>query len=269
MLSKVANRVRRPSLQDTTIPSPRIHLEVVDCAPDLLRWGDFSTPFPHVAVGGYKKYYASSIPQVVEAPNYCPQLSQESNPHPSCDIPPSSLLFFIPPPTTRPLTIVHEISMESMTPQKPQNLSIRTNTTGSLRRKRRRLLRTPSIERDFAIYAQYLATSRPSSDEITTIPSIDRTLSQRSAHSHSDSIHSHCSVQSDLSNHSESMGSECSNHSDFPITPSTSVDSGDDHEGYILVRRQLEKEKPYETLKRPVSSSSFSTARSYLSDSDT
>lgn len=265
MLSKVTNRVRRPSLQDTTVLAPRTQLDVVDCAPDLLRWGDFSTPFPHVAVGGYKKYYASLIPEVVEAPNYCPRLSQESNPHPSREILPSSLLFFIPPPTARTLTIVHEVSMESMTPQKPQNLSIRTNTTtGSLRRKRRRLLRTPSIERDFAIYARHLLASSLSGDETTTIVSIDRTLSQGSVHSHSDSTHSHSSVQSDLSSHSESMSSECSNHSDFPITPSTSVDSGD--ESYVPVRRQLEKEGPYETQKRPVSSSSFSTARTNLSD---
>lgn len=264
MLSRVSNRVRRPSLQDTTIPPPRIQLEVVDCAPDLLRWGDFSTPFPHVALGGYKKYYASSIPQVVEGPIYCPPLSREPNPYPSREIPATSLLFFISPPITRPLTIIHEASVESMTPQKPQNLSIRT----SLRRKRRRLLRTPSIERDFPIHTRHFLASSSSGDETTTSSSsIDRTQSQRSAHSHSDSTHSHSSVQSDLSNHSESMSSECSNHSDFPITPSTSVDSGD--EGYVLVHRQLEKEGPYETQKRPDSISSFSTARTNLSDSDT
>jgi len=263
MLSKVTNRVRRPSLQDTTTLAPRIQVDVVDCAPDLLRWGDLSSPFPHVAAGGYKKYYANSIPEIVETPNYCPPLSQEPNSYPSREMPPTSLLFFIPPPTTRPLTIIHEVSLESITPQKPQSLSIRTDsTTNSLRRKRRRLLRTPSIERDFCVYARHLLTS--SGDETTTSSSIDRTLSQRSAHSHSESTHSHSSIQSDLSTQSESMGSECSNYSDVPITPSTSVDSGD--EDYVHVRRQLEKEGPYETRKRPDSSSSFSTAKTNWSD---
>lgn len=270
MLSKVSNRVRRrSSLQDTTIQTTRIQLDVVDRAPDLLRWSDFSRPFPRVTMGGYKKFYAGSIPEIADAPNYCPQLSQEPDSYPSRGIPPTSVLFISPPTPTRPMTIIHEVSVESMTPQKPQNLSIKTNTPigNSLRRTRRRLLRTPSIERDFAVLARQFLISTPSGDdETTTISSIDRTLSQRSAYSHSESsTHSHSSsVQSDLSSHSESMGSESSNQSDFPITPSTSVDSGD--EGYVLLRRQLQKEGMYETLKRPDSRSSFSTAKTNLSD---
>jgi len=266
MLSKVSNRVRRPSLQDTTIHTTRIQLDVVNRAPDLLRWGDFSSPFPHVTAGGYKKYYDGSIPEIADTPNYCPRLSQEPDPYPSRGMPSTSLLFISPPTSTRSVTIIHEVSVEPMTPQKPQNLTIKTNTAigGSLRRTRRRLLRTPSIERDFAVLARQFLISTPSGDDTTTISSIDRTLSQRSAYSHSESSHSHSSVQSDLSSHSESMGSEGSNQSDFPITPSTSVDSGD--EGYVLLRRQLQKEGTYETLKRPDSSSSFSTAKTNWSD---
>lgn len=221
-------------------------MDVVDCAPELLRWSDLSTPFPPVAMGGYRRYYLNAMPTILEAPSYSPRLSQEPNPYPAREMPPKSPLFSIHTPPKRPLTVIHEASMDPMTPRKPRNLS--------LRRQHRRLLRTPSIERDFAVHARHLLASSLSGDE-TPSSSIDRVRSHRSSYSHS-------SAQSDLSNQSESTYSDASNNSNFPITPSTSVDSED--EGHAFVSRQSEKEGPCQQ-KRPVSGSSFSTARSDFS----
>jgi hypothetical protein len=217
-------------------------MDVVDRAPELLRWCDFSNPFPPVAMGGYRRYYINSIPTILEAPSYCPLLSQEPNPYPAREIPPTSPLFSSPAPPKRPLTVIHEPSVDPMAPRKPRNLS--------LRRQHHRLLRTPSIKRDFAVHAQHLLASSPSS--------IDRTWSHRSSHSHS-------SAQSDLSNQSDSMHSDASNNSNFPITPSTSVDSEDEDYIFVFVDGQLETKGTYEQ-NRPLSGSSFSTARSNFSD---
>ncbi|KAF8964779.1 hypothetical protein BDZ97DRAFT_1814441 [Flammula alnicola] len=250
MLSKVSRRVRRASVQEITIVEPRA--QAVDSAPDLLRWSDFASPFPPVAYGGYTRHYVSKTPKDAEAPSYSPVLSHYPDSNSSSrDIPPRSPLFFSPS-LKKSLSIIHEVSMESMAPKRPPNLTVSTNTTPTLlRRQRRRLLRTPSIERDFAVHARHLFASSLSVNDTSFL---NTPSSHRSAHSHSSSSHS---------GHSDSNHSD-SNHSDYPITPSTSIDSGD--ESNLFEEGRLEKGCAEEIPNRPDSRSSFSTARSGFSD---
>ena len=230
MFSKVANRVRRGSIErdlPTPSPSPTEQQQViqVDIAPALLRWSDFSTPFPSVSVGGYSRFYTthSKIPESVE-PFHIPLLSQHPAPSPSSEIPLKSLLFNTPKP--RCLHTIREVSLESLTIHKPKNLTINTNTSPpirSLKRRRRRLLRTPSIERDFILVGGKWQSPSDTRSIDTSEVSTDA--------SSADVAPSPCSAFSEDSqlSHDEPFDS---NRSGSPITPSTSISGENDGEWF-------------------------------------
>lgn len=290
MLSKVSNRVRRrPTNRDgPTEPAT----QMVTIAPDLLRWSDFLNPFPPVASGGYTRYYAIRAPEDANArtPEYCPLLSHypesssSSAPREILITSKPSLFNFPPPlppaslPQNRSLSIIHEASMESMIPIKLSNSSAsELSTPLSLRRKRRQLLRTPSIERDFANISRHLFSSSTTSlNEVSSIAVHTPSSSFSRYSDHSRRSGSSGSDSTDLS--VESNDSGISNHFDiYPITPATSVDSGNDEDyGNILVLRDTGQFdvsaecakilKAEVSPQRPDSRSSFSTARSEFSD---
>ncbi|PPQ86420.1 hypothetical protein CVT25_003543 [Psilocybe cyanescens] len=252
MLSRVAKRVRRQSLTQPVEPWTEIVAECVQDAPDLLRWSDIpDTPFPRVAMGGYARFYANSTLQFPLSPSFCPILSQCPEGSPSKQVPSTSPLF--PPPSKQQrLTVIHEASRETVaSTSHTRNMSTSTSKSPkSLRRRRRQLLRTPSIERDFAVHAQHLFASNTSVNEMS---SLESPTSPGSAHSHS---HSHSSSDS------HSSQSE-SHHSEEPTTPTTSVEGGDDSESFPLESPLQDNWEDKDSLsKRPESGSSFSTAKS-------
>ncbi|KAJ3503390.1 hypothetical protein NLJ89_g8456 [Agrocybe chaxingu] len=271
MFSKVTSRAKRHSVQEIpntqrTEPLPK----PVDTAPELLRWSDFAYPFPPVAFGGYVKYYRThTAAQQPQAPTFCPTLSRHPEPSPSRLAPATSPLFFIPP--KRRLSVIPEASMESMTPRKSRNLSITTSNspTMSLRRRRRRLLRTPSIERDFAVHARHLFAPSISSSESES--------STGSSLSHTSTGFTHSpSPSSDGSSQCDSSQSDFT-YSGYPITPTTSIE-GEIERVDIFGEAQMDTDLPQLELefgcstsfdlmpKRPESWSSFSTAMSSFSD---
>lgn len=254
MLAKVSKRVRRRSIQECSTSSREQWTTVVDTPPDLVRWCDFADPFPLIAPGGYARYYASVGPKIAEAPHYCPLLSQCSDSNLSVRETPRQVPLFSQPPA-RTLGTIREASMESMTPKRPMSLTVSTSAPTSLRRQHRRLLRTPSIERDFAVYGHHFLSSTGLG---ATPPG-----SHSSAHLHSPSAHSR-SASSD-SAHSESNHTE-SAHSEYPVTPSTSVDSDDEFGDNMFARVLYKHDCMDELLQRPDSRTSFSTAKSGFSD---
>ncbi|KAF5325516.1 hypothetical protein D9619_009707 [Psilocybe cf. subviscida] len=249
MLTKVTNRVRRRSLTEGGTIAYRI--QAVTVAPDLLRWSDFANPFPPVALGGYSRYYASKThsPPAGQESTYCPELSRHpdfasstssssSKPSPTGVSGPSSLKTPLFPlsskpeepstPPKRSLTIIREASRESMSPG-----SARAAGQSSLRRRRRQLLRTPSIERDFAVTARHLFSSStsslypPSSDFTTPTKG---TASPFPLHIRSISTGSDESHGSEDSHHTSS--DESAQSEEYPITPTISMDSGEVRKGY-------------------------------------
>ncbi|KDR77211.1 hypothetical protein GALMADRAFT_139223 [Galerina marginata CBS 339.88] len=312
MLSKVTNRVRprRPSLQfETSTSPPEPKPERLHEAPALLRWSSFSDPFPSVALGGYTRYYSKIQPDFThsfsKSPMFCPILSHYPERSPSRETPATSPLFSLtPPPKQRSLTVIHEVSIESISAKKPRNLSVTISTSPSastsksatsltrsptsLRRRRRQLLRTPSIERDFGINSRHLFGSRSlsvsanhnsddsSSMDANTPLSISLSLSTSTSTSMSTSVSHGYSRSSD--SHSSQSDSSHSHQSEYPITPSTSVDSGEEGDVFAgtylekgWIQRALEPESESElvgVLRRPDSRTSFSTAKSDFGDEE-
>ena len=259
MFAKVARRVRRRSAGSITLP-PQEAVIQVDIAPELLRWADFSTPFPSVSLGGYSRFYKTHTTSDPEPLLFCPLLSQQPEPSPSSEIPRKYPLF----DTLRrkSLPLIREASLESLASNlKPKDLTITTSTTPlrSLKRRHRQLLRTPSIERDFALIrcqspSNTSITINNVSDDATTPTPTDTPPSPRSNYS-SESRSSH--------NRSDS------NHSEFPITPASSI------EGDILSTEFLDKlpsistphtEYESELETGPISPSSCYTVKSCFQD---
>jgi len=263
MFSKVANRLRRRSPQEK-LPSisPTQELFRVDVAPELLRWSDFSTPFPTVSMGGYSRFYATytiSKSTSTASLDFCPLLSQQPEPSPSSEVPLKSPLFAT---LHRPcLPVIPEVSLESLIPTKPRNLTISTGATPhshSLKRRGRRLLRTPSIERDF-VHGRCQSPSDTSItiSELSATSSTDIAPSPRSPSSSDTNL---CHDRSD------------SNHSEFPITPSTSIDSENDDKRFSIEllddKFSIHNNESESVITRPISSmlSSFCTAQTEFSE---
>ncbi|KJA25316.1 hypothetical protein HYPSUDRAFT_37814 [Hypholoma sublateritium FD-334 SS-4] len=257
MLAKVSKRVRRRSIQEFSTSSREQWTTVVNTPPDLVRWCDFADPFPLIAPGGYARYYASVGPKIAEAPHYCPLLSQCSDNLSVRETPRQTPLF--PQPPARTLGTIREASVESMTPKRPISLTVSTSAPTSLRRQHRRLLRTPSIERDFAVYGRHFLSSTASRTGAGATPP----GSHSSAHLDSPTAHSR-SASSD-SAHSESIYTD-SAHSEYPVTPSTSIDSDDEFGDNMFARVLYKDDGMDELLQRPDSRTSFSTAKSGFSD---
>jgi hypothetical protein len=226
MFAKVARRVRRRS------PGLPQEIVIVDVAPELLRWADFSTPFPSVSMGGYNRYYETHTTSEPKEPlRFCPLLSQQPEPSPSSKIPPKSPLF--DSLRRKGLPVIREVSLESIALNfKPRNLTITTSTTTpprSLKRRQRQLLRTPSVERDFPLdrcQSPSDTTSITINNDRADATPTDTPPSPTSSIFSSDSRLSH--KRSD------------SNDSEFPITPTTSIDSIDS-EDEILSTEFLDK----------------------------
>ena len=216
MFAKVANRVRRRSAGLIALPTPPQEAEKkVDIAPELLRWADFSTPFPSVSLGGYSRFYETYTTAEPEPLRFCPLLSQQPSPSPSSDIPPKVPLFNTL--RRRCLPLIREVSLESLTFNlKPMNLTITTNTTPprSLKRRHRQLLRTPSVERSLAL----LSRCQTPSDTSITISNV----SDNATPTPTDTPPSPSSIFSSDSRLSHKRSD--SNYSEFPITPATSIE---------------------------------------------
>lgn len=263
MLLKISKRSTRRTEESDCMVSPREpHPLVVHRAPDLVRWCDFSTPFPAVASGGYTRYYlyAGLYPKDAEAPGYSPVLSQDPCSPSDHDGPSTSSLFRTPSPEPRPptrsLAIIHEASMESMDLcLPPPALAVPTNVTPrSLRHKHRRLLRTPSIERDFAVHGRRFFSSSLSVNEFAEspdVPSLHHSTHSRSSSSDSSAARSDSSDSFSLP--------------EFPLTPSTSIGSGCHFAG-MLGDALKSSECLDDTSERPGSWASYNTAKSDFSD---
>lgn len=276
MFAKVASRVRRRSL--LTLPTPPQEVgEKVDIAPELLRWADFSTPFPSVSLGGYSRFYETHTTSEPEPLRFCPLLSQQPEPSPASEIPPKCPLFGTL--RRRCLPLIREASLESFTlNSKPKNFTITTITTPprSLKRRHRQLLRTPSIEHDFGLGR----CQTPSDTSIT----INYVVVDDATPTPSDTPPSPSSIFSSDSRLSHKRSD--SNYSEFPITPATSIEddmlstelldklssisSTPDIESESLMTSPISptscctvKILPAEsTVTRPLSSISYCTARS-------
>ncbi|TFK31871.1 hypothetical protein BDQ12DRAFT_78651 [Crucibulum laeve] len=260
MFSKVVSSVRvkrrRTSLDQPQVQEPQQEqLPRQDLPPVLCRWSTFNDPFPPVSLGGYRRYYiAHGTPE--SAPMQLPSLSHTPESSPSPEIPEQSLLFaaYSPPSTPSPIlrrkmTIIPEASMESMRSRRQRVDSVSTH--GSLRRRRRQVLRTPSIERDFAVYARRIfSPSEPSSIEFTI-----------SSPSSIDSAISHESQSSDShASDTQSTKSDSSHSSvDTPLTSDVEEDS-------LSQPKVAIPEAPANHRERPESRTSFRTANSGFSD---
>lgn len=222
MLSQVVSRVRRHFRRSQSRSQQ---------PPDLRRWSDFMNPFPPVSPGGYRRYYEKhGIPEPKAAPT--PASSPiEGPPSPSASS--SALPPTIPFPSgqkrtrTRTLSTIPE-SIANSTVGTPGVRVHNLSNTSSLRRRRRRLLRTPSVERDFPVKASIFPSHE--SDYIS---------SNESSLSHS-------------------------SHSDSIDTPATTVEGVDEDDPPLLREEAcLTPDDPYE---RSESRSSYCTARSDFSD---
>ena len=224
MFAKVANRVRRRSAAgqrlSTTVTQSQEAVIQVDIAPELLRWADFSTPFPSVSLGGYSRFYEKQAPsEPMEPPlRFCPLLSQQPEPSPSSEIPSKSPLFN----TLRRkcLPVIREVSLDSLTLNvKPRDLTITTSTTTqphSLKRRQKQLFRSPSIESDFALSGcQSLSEASETSITINHNVSTDATPTDTPPSPTSSIFSSDSRLSRKRSD---------SNYSEFPITPATSVE---------------------------------------------
>lgn len=219
MFAKVARRVRRRSTAGSiTLPPPQEAAIQVDIAPELLRWADFSTPFPSVSLGGYSRFYKLHTTPETESLRFCPLLSQQPEPSPSSEIPRKYPLF--DSLRRKSLPLIREGSLESLTSNlKPNDLTITTSTTPlrALKRRHRQLLRTPSIERDFALVS--LRCRSPSDSTSITINTLSDDATTPTPTDTPPSPRSNYSSESRLS-HDRSD----SNHSVFPITPASSIE---------------------------------------------
>ena len=263
MFAKVARRVRRRSAGLITFPSQDAVVQV-DIAPELQRWADFSTPFPSVSLGGYSRFYETHTTSDPEPPQFCPLLSQQPSPSPSSEIPQKSPLFDTRRQESLPL--IREDSTESLTFNlKPKDLTTKT-TPRLLKRRHRQLLRTPSIERDFALLAE---RCRSPSDTSITINTITINNVSDVTPTPTDTPPSPKSIFSSDSHLSHKRSD--SNYSEFPITPATSVE--DD----ILSTEVLDK-LPYASsiesdseseivMTSPISPSSFCSINNLPSES--
>ncbi|PPR07830.1 hypothetical protein CVT24_003108 [Panaeolus cyanescens] len=274
MFSKVSRR-RRSSAPELSIPV-RPEVPTVDVAPALVRWDDFSRPFPPVSPGGYTRYYRTRMTDPNDfssSPPATPFLSQSPEPSPTRTRPQRPIQSPLFPLSLsqqkRCLSIIRESSAESMNLKKPFFLTISTSpppTPASLRRRKRRLLRTPSIERDFAIQARQLfgsITPINGWSHETGISPLNRSMSQSSSYDSHDSRGYSLSSPSD------------SGHAEFPLTPATSVDDEEDRDEVVFTNpwAVVAEEKKTacavnsEPTKRPASrAESFSTAKSSLSE---
>lgn len=254
MLSKVTDQVKRRSIQLKLPKQQRKHQLRVDIPPELVRWSNFSTPFPSVSLGGYTRFYTThTTPESTESLTFCPLLSQSPETSSSSEIPSKSPLFANL--KRRCLPLIREVSLESLTLNKPRHLTITTGPKPpySLKRRRRRLLRTPSIERDFiqGRYRSLWDTSTTISELSGGTSSTDIVLSP----------HSTSSTESRLSHE------PCDSN---PITPSTSIGSENDEEIFSTLFDKLSPthhpNKFESMMTRPISSISFCTAATAFSE---
>lgn len=224
--------------------------------PDLRRFSDFENPFPRVSPGGYTKYYeehgvpkprplpagtlasASSSTIVISAPKPRVLPSTLSIPTPPSQSSPSSSSYSQSSPSLisasrkgrRTLSIIREGSASSIA-SSPSMHMLNLSNTPSLRRRRARLLRTPSVELHFPATAPKMtlfAGGSPASDE--------------SEFSSNDSSQSHPSRTDDSMN-----------------TPPTTIETIEE-DGPLLFKTEVAR-----TYERPESMSSYVTARSNFS----
>ncbi|KAF8065098.1 hypothetical protein FPV67DRAFT_169641 [Lyophyllum atratum] len=266
MFATVVSRVRRTLRRQKS----RHQLQ----PPDLRRWSDFMNPFPHVSPGGYRLYYEThGMPEPKALPTHDPaSVSSPRHPTPrprrqnasspsSC---PSSSSIVQPAPSGVPVPFPPSLPESSKTPSSrrqdvkntTRTLSIIPETstgtpnvripalsnTSSLRRRRRRLLRTPSVERDFPSRAPTIASIRTAD--------LDG-FSSESVQSHeSNSSQSHIYSVDTPPTTVEGLGDE---DLSSPVSAKDGAEYDDDDDDRDL----------YE---RPDSRSSYCTARSGFSD---
>ncbi|KAF5384161.1 hypothetical protein D9615_003366 [Tricholomella constricta] len=210
MLASVVSRVRRHLRRQKSR-----HLLV---PPDLRRWSDFMNPFPHVSPGGYRRYYETHgmpeprpppAPLTVRDPP--PSRRRQNTPEPSSPSSPVPSLSTLPVPfppdlnhqpthssptstTTSPSSSSRQRGaqkstwtlstiLEASPTQSPTSVcGPALSKNSSLRRRRRQLLRTPSVERDFPGCAPALTFSL-STDSSATSSSTSTSTSTRCLYS--------------------------------------------------------------------------------------
>ena len=233
MLSKVFRGKRRGTV--VAVPSspptqPEIQRPKRTLPPDLTRWSDFEDPFPSVSVGGYIRFYrarANSVeePSHIPTPSLCctPPSSQSNTVVPTAPLFPSCSSAASSSTKHMEKLVVAteaEVSLETLSPAinraSPTCTSSPTTLprVNSLRRKRRQLLRTPSIERDFAVSARQLFASHISL-------SLSTTSSSDPSHSPSSVDSNSSGEESPLTSLSRSSSSSSSASAKSPTTPAS------------------------------------------------
>ncbi|KAF8639139.1 hypothetical protein AX17_001629 [Amanita inopinata Kibby_2008] len=306
MLSKVVSRLKRQFRRtDARHSQP----------PELHRWSDFMSPFPHVEPGGYTKYYQThgsivdavppaaplgpteptAPPPVVLAAGTSPRHEQRRTKpkpvappirmpdQPSTSVSSETSFLSLPVSLSAPgldspsisasttssvqhqpvavkqsLMVIPEESMSSIKSGKRRRGSshLKNASDGSgtpLRRRKRRMLRMSSVERDILPNAPFLISF--SSSHISAEKNMaDNVSSNASSVSHG-SEHSHTSSDGRL---------------DSPTTPATPMSNLAENIPSSEVRVLREKDwglaAKSTCLERPESRSSFCTARSEFSD---
>ncbi|TFK29525.1 hypothetical protein FA15DRAFT_347584 [Coprinopsis marcescibilis] len=276
VLTKVASGMKRripSSTGGAQQVAPR-QQHPVSQAPDLKRWSDFMNPFPPVGPGGYTKYYKSKNGAPTNLHFQLPPLCHinyftSPQPKPSPKAPSQSSRKFHSRPdkgNLHKLTSIPESTLEIPDLQAPQSpTSTIQSPGGSLRRRKRRLLRTPSIEREFADARALFASQTD----------LGRSGSTSSSHS-STTQRTHLSSSSD----SDDLNfSPTSTESDMPLTPRDDSIQNDHHFNYLTTdpyvkRRDVYEgvlgeggeEEGYHSFQRPESWATYRTARSQFSE---
>ncbi|EAU84043.2 hypothetical protein CC1G_12483 [Coprinopsis cinerea okayama7 len=243
--SGVKRRIPAPKPSQPALNAHQNKPPPVPQAPDLRRWSDFMNPFPPVGPGGYTKYYKSrkggaggdlesqlqfqlpelcrlnyaipppprSIPPVPPTRPQRPTVSTttttttKTTTHPRSDKATNNLRH-------RKLSSIAESTSETTlagSSESPATATASTTTActpvrRSLRRQKRRLLRTPSIERDFGSHAGGLFASQTGT--------LDRSGSAFSSRTSSEE-----GGASSASSSSDDHSSPTSTDSDMPLTP--------------------------------------------------
>ncbi|KAF6751662.1 hypothetical protein DFP72DRAFT_472311 [Ephemerocybe angulata] len=225
-------------------------------APDLRRFSDFMNPFPEVAPGGYTKYYQARAAAATDPTGSGSRPSQYALPS-LCELnqrPPlgSSANRARPPPiqTTglrtsgsgsrsarkhqqkkaaavgpvQPLASIPEAAAEQASHRARASANQSHGLGGnspqaSLRRRKGRLLRTPSVERDFA------SVAHTSISGVASTPRREREGSEASGVTTLGRAGSTSSSQSSASHRSSpSSSSSTDSHSDGLLTPDDSLE---------------------------------------------
>lgn len=261
---KVANEAGSSS----QVTQLRENSPVTTVAPDLRRFSDFMNPFPSVSPGGYTKYYQAKAKADPGSSQFAlPPLCELNQRPPAPRRPPAIQTSGLATKHrssrkvtsgSKTLESIPESASDPHSAHSHEGRGQDDGPQGSLRRRKRRVLRTPSVERDFAQHA--LLDVHPTLGRAASTSS--QSSSSTSAHSPSHSSSCDASTDSHSSNQS-------SPSSEFPRTP---VDNAPLPRAYLFHdpfdQKGLKIQHPqdWEPYERPDSRSTYRTARTHFDD---